>query len=355
MASSDEEVFNQSALDKVQGSENITVHDLAQGLAHFFGGIPAYLHNNAAKALKQLYTVTLAYPAAVVTNAIAENNVASLERQKLTKLSGKQIAAKMQTDEKFARSASEKFARKILRESNNLNKISEIAMQDLAQKSQANQQSPSAEETPEISEDWLNVFQNEGGSLSSEEMQRLFGKILSNEIRKPSSFSIRTIKLMAQLDNSAAQLFVKLCSMTMSLGFLVEDQIIDSRVVSMGNAGANSLITFQLGFNQLNILLEYGLIISDFNSYMTYNLFPTMSGVYLIPVIYQKKNHIIVSNTQTEGANTLRMHGVTLSQAGKELLSIVDIIPNDTYTEALKVFLNGQGYTLLEVSSQEQA
>jgi hypothetical protein len=98
--------------------------------------------------------------------------------------------------------------------------------------------------------------------------ESLFGKILAGEIRRPASYSIKTIKIMAQLDNRAAALFRLLCSLSISYRF--GNIVHDARVVSMGNAGSNSLAPYGLSFDSLNILHEYGLIISDYNSWMDY-------------------------------------------------------------------------------------
>ena len=86
-------------------------------------------------------------------------------------------------------------------------------------------------------------------------MKSLFGKVLAGEIRRPTSYSIKTIKLMAQLDNRAAVLFRLLCSLSISLRFS-NSNILDARVVSMGNASADSLQAYGLPFDELNILQE---------------------------------------------------------------------------------------------------
>lgn len=114
-------------------------------------------------------------------------------------------------------------------------------------------------QSEDISEDWLNEFENLARLKSSEEMKLVFGKILSGEIIKPGSFSIKTIKLISQLDNQAAKLFQLFCSQTISLS--AGGNIYDARVVSInGNAASNSLSQYGLSFDSLNILHEYGLI-----------------------------------------------------------------------------------------------
>ena len=350
MPNSDEESRGQLSPAEPSNNSETDLKKMADGIAHFLGGVPAYLHKNVAKALYQLYTLTLAYPTARINNAIAENNAASLERQKLTRLSGKQIAAKMQTDDQYAEAAGNKFAQKILRESINLNKISEIAMADLATETKSEQPSIDTN-TSELSEDWLNVFQNEGSVLSSEDMQQLFGKILSGEIRKPGSYSIRTIRLMAQLDNNAAHLFVRLCSLSVSLRIPNSNVIIDARVVSMGNAAANSLAQFGFGFDQLNVLHEYGLIISDYNSFRDSSISVANNGQVNLPLTYQNQAYALIPKLSSYTPSPLHVHGVAFSQSGKELLRVVDIQPDQEYTQALTNFFDQQGFLLMKIAS----
>jgi hypothetical protein len=152
----------------------------------------------------------------MIENAIEEKRAASQARVKLIETSASQIAKQMQTDPEYARAAASKFAQKIIRERVNVDQVSEFAAADLKSEPQtaAREKNP---EAPPISEDWLNAFEGEAAQMSSEQMQRLFGKILAGEIQRPSSYSIKTLKLMAQLDNQAANLFKLFCSLSVSI------------------------------------------------------------------------------------------------------------------------------------------
>jgi hypothetical protein len=56
----------------------------------------------------------------------------------------------------------------------------------------------------EIEDDWLNLFARLTEEKSSEELRCLFGKILAGEIKKPGSFSLRTIQVLATLSKDEA-------------------------------------------------------------------------------------------------------------------------------------------------------
>ena len=72
------------------------------------------------------------------------------------------------------------------------------------------------------------------------------------------------------LDQATAKLSEKLCSACISLR-PDENQFIDARVPSLGgDAAHNALEKYGLGFGNLNVLSEHGLVISDYNCWGDY-------------------------------------------------------------------------------------
>ncbi|MGA7749906.1 MAG: DUF2806 domain-containing protein, partial [Gallionella sp.] len=309
-------------------------------------GIPAPIRKNATKAFAHLCTAAVEYPVALIEGAIAEKRAGSRARVKLIDTSANQIAEQMKINPEYARAAATKYAHKIIRERVNIDQISEIAATDLKSKPFVNKDNKDAE-VPPICEDWLNAFESEAAQMSSEQMQLLFGKILAGEIRRPMSFSIKTIKLMAQLDNRAAKLFRLLCSLSISLRITNSKIILDARVVSLGgNAGSNSLQAYGLSLDGLNTLQEYGLIISDYNSYMDYQIAVVHKDRITVPITYQNTEWALVPKVEPPEFREFRLNGVGFSRSGKELLPIVDIEPKVQYTTALKNFFEQRGMTM---------
>src|ERR1019366_1825905 len=243
--------------------------------------------------------------------------------------------------------AATKFAYKIVREQISVDQISQIAAAEL-QSGSVSDAKEGEPEAPPISEDWLNAFESEAAQMSSAQMQHLFGKILAGEIRRPASYSIKTIKIMVQLDNRAAALFRLLCSLSISYRF--GNIIQDARVVSMGNASQNSLAPYGLSFDSLNILHEYGLIISDYNSWMDYRPAVAHEGTIIRPMIHQTTPWALVPKVPPPARQEFKVTGVAFSRCGKELLSIVDIEPGEGFTTALKTFFDQQGMTMTNVA-----
>lgn len=55
----------------------------------------------------------------------------------------------------------------------------------------------------------MNVFERHAEEATSERMQLLWARILAGEIRQPKSFSLKTLRFVAELDQPIAQLFEK--------------------------------------------------------------------------------------------------------------------------------------------------
>jgi hypothetical protein len=201
--------------------------------------------------------------------------------------------------------------------------------------------------------------------MTSEQMKRLFGKILAGEIRHPQSYSIKTVRLVAQLDNRAAELFRVICSLSVSLRLqtilspnttATNTILLDARVVYLGsNAASNSLYSYGINFDSLNILNEYEFIIADYNSYMDYRpaivLHPAGTP---LPLTYQNVPWALVPKTPRDGSQPLQLNGVGFSHVGRELLPIVETTPNEAYTAALQKFFDEQGLTLTKSPSGRQ-
>ena len=61
-------------------------------------------------------------------------------------------------------------------------------------------------------DDWLSTFENESCHKSSKDMQERFVRMLAGEIKRPGTFSIRTIKILGQIDPKTASVFRIFCS-----------------------------------------------------------------------------------------------------------------------------------------------
>ena len=343
---SNEEDKTAEVSEKIEGGIAEQVSDLAGDL---ITGVPAPIRKNAFKAFAQLCTAAIDIPVAHLSGIAAEKRAETQARVKIINTGADQIANQMKVDPEYAQVAVKKYGQKIVREQINLDIISENAKQELLQSNTDANDNSDTSTNEEISEDWLNIFEKEAANKSSAEMRMLFGKILAGEISKPKSYSIRTIKIISQLDNRAATLFQTFCSLAISLQ--AGNHIIDGRIVSIGgNAGSNSLQKYGLSFDNLNILQEYGLIISDYNSYMGYSMCVAKNMKVSLPFMHQGKPFGLVLQ-DGKSVGELKLHGVALSNSGKELLNVVDTTPSNSYTNALSEYFKNMGLDMVEINS----
>ena len=330
--------------------------------------IPAPIRKNAFKAFDRLCSALIDVPVGALERRSAEKRSESEARIKIREEITTQIVQQVKIDPEYALKAGHKFAEKIIREQLNLDKISAIAASELKngesdnpanqgtnqpneeQSADSSNQEANSGEEKVIDDDWLNSFETEARQKSTEDMQLRFGRILAGEIRNPGSYSILTLKTLGELDQRIAALFKKLCSACMILG----TYLIDARVSSLGgDAGDNALGKYGLGFSQLNLLNEYDLIISDYNSWMDYNLcLVNQDNTVVIPFEYQGKSWVLLPAPDRDNKPEFRLSGVALSRVGRELFRIVDQDPIPEYTEDLKKYLANQKLQMVEVPNQ---
>ena len=205
-------------------------------------------------------------------------------------------------------------------------------------------------EDREPDHDWAARFFNEAQDVSSEEMQLLWAKVLAGEVERPGSTSVRALGILRNIDQPTAALFARFCGACV---FLIPGAgyVFDARVLSLGkNAGDNALSEYGFSFNDINVLNEHGLVISDYNSWRDYSIsvLNAESGKALLPFRYGGKFWTLNRLPGSKLRGELRLHGVALSGTGRELASIVEAEPMEEYTQALNAFLRSQSLQLVE-------
>ena len=211
----------------------------------------------------------------------------------------------------------------------------------------------------EVDHDWTARFFNDVQDVSSEEMQKLWGKVLAGEVERPGSTSIKTLGVLKNLDKAVATLFGKLCSTCVSIR---PDGInfIDARVPSLGgDAAKNALERYGLKFGNLNVLNEHGLIISDYNSWYGIQASIGIASGGVTPVLvripfhFQGKYWVLITTTQRDLGKELRLSGVALTRTGQQLSRIVDLEAVDQYAQDLRDYFEKNSLKMTEAPSWE--
>lgn len=189
-----------------------------------------------------------------------------------------------------------------LKRQNNIDKIVEFAASDISNDNDVS-------DNP-VDEDWITRFFNYAQDISNEEAQLLWGKLLSNEVKKPGSFSLRTIEILRNISPSEAQLFQSLCEFVLmkldkSIGFIY-----------INSESFNNMISY----GTLLILKECGLI--DISSLAYNSKSHEFNIIYDNKILYAKKN---------DQEMDVKIKTYNLTKSGLELFLINSQKTNQAY------------------------
>ena len=323
--------------------------------------IPAPIKKSFFKAVGQLCTAAVEIPVAYMEGIAQERGAETQARIKLIEKSSNEIAEQMQFNPEYARAAVKKFGQRVVREQINLDRITHKAADALTFDARSGQapdaailDAPTQAEQKTIDDDWLNVFEKEASQKSTEEMQGIFAKLLAGEIRRPTTYSIKSVRLLGSMDQGAAGLFKRFCSKCIALKLHGPDfvRVIDARVPSLnGNAASNALRQYGLSFDDLNTLQEYGLIIADYNSRMDYTPAIVKDNSVLLPFEYATDLWALGPMEGFQGTE-LKISGVALTRSGKELMNIVDIEADPKFTQDMITWFEARKLKLMQVRTK---
>jgi predicted 3-demethylubiquinone-9 3-methyltransferase (glyoxalase superfamily) len=164
---------------------------------------------NADKALGRLIAAGLDNVAGRIERNTAIRGGKTEAELKVIKAAAGQLAAQSKTDPYLTERALEyTFGETVLKQKNR-EQVGRLALEHLnatakAEAGDAGRAGPDA--TSEIDDDWLNAFSDHVSAKSDADVQSLWAKILSNEIRKPRSFSLQSLRLLADLSADDARL-----------------------------------------------------------------------------------------------------------------------------------------------------
>lgn len=153
--------------------------------------------------------------------------------------------------------------------------------------------------------DWFIRFYEAVGNISNEEMQDLWAKILAGEISHPSTYSLRTIDILKNLNKADAILFERICMHSICSGertFLPRyDKYLDE---------------VQIEYDDIMHLSELGLMYND--SLIVLKIKPQKG----VNILLANRNLIMTYSVSDESKNTFKINQYPFTQVGKEIASL---------------------------------
>lgn len=190
---------------------------------------------------------------------------------------------------------------------NNIELITQIATENLE-----NEQTVSDEK---VDDEWTTRFFNYAQDISNEEMQDLWGRILAGEVKRPKSYSLRTLELLRNLSKEEANIFTKISRFAFNAG--------NSYFLFKGKGEV--LENFDIKFADIALMQELDLLGSS--DFANYTFFETKIATKTALTIGKK---LIVLDRE---ANSPKKPVSTylFTSVGKELLGLVSVEPDINY------------------------
>ena len=170
--------------------------------------------------------------------------------------------------------------------------------------------------------DWTARFFNEVQDVSSEDMHKIWAKILTGEVESPGRTSLRTLDILRNMTKRDAEMFSDLCPFIIGDGFVFYD---------------SSVKTFDpLGLSNLLHLADCNLVNFERNL-RTIRQWREEHEEHYVILDYQNDALMVTSNSRPSGP--LEIPALRLTNSGVELGSLNPRSPNMDYLRAFSKFL----------------
>jgi hypothetical protein len=183
----------------------------------------------------------------------------------------------------------------------NLEQVVQYAADDLKTEQEVTQEKPDS--------DWVTRFFSISEDVSTEHMQILWGKILAGEIKKPGSYSLRTLELLKNINQKEAELFVRVGKIAIAAN--------DKVLIPNPDSGKYLTDKFELKFTDFLALREVGLLVPNDLQYKLY------ASTEKTQVIFKSgKTCIVITRTKETPQQSLNC--ILFTEIGKQLFQLID-------------------------------
>ena len=249
----------------------------------------------------------------ISSGASKDTSLDERRRSVLVALAKQQLAKDVDTEKMFESTRNQEKERRFEK---NVRSVIEKAIQYLNSKDVPTQ-------TPD--QTFLDYFAEYCQKVSDTENQELWAQILAAKVQRPDGLSLRTLRLIQDINQDIAQRFVKFCGIV----FIVEgDQAVDGDHLSIRLDDTDTYLKWAgITFDDLLALSDYGLV---------------SLGVRAFEAGVGDRFHYFRRSFQAK--TKLRFRANPLTAAGRELAKLAEPIESDLYFEAVRKMLgNGIG------------
>lgn len=191
--------------------------------------------------------------------------------------------------------------------------------------SKAQQQFTADEQVPEepVEKDWMARFLNIAEEISDKDMQDIWGRILAGEIKKPKSFSLRTLEVMRNMSKDEALLLMKASTFQVALDLI-------------------STEPFALGLMEQMSLEDIGVVCGE-----------ELVRTFTIPssgTISFELNRKARINVYAPVGVKIKLKGLQLTKAGQEIFTLIQEHDFDIFFTDLSNVIKKSGATKVTIN-----
>lgn len=274
-------------------------------------GLPINVTLGLDKLVEAVANATGLTALGTIINARGEANAQAYLAKKKAQTDAEVEILRLQGEEKVAQYV---LARNIQKVEN----VEEIV-------SKAKQQFTADEQVPEepVEQDWMNRFLNIAEEISDKDMQDIWGRILAGEIKKPKSYSLRTLEVMRNMSKDEAMSLMKASTFQVALDLV-------------------STEPFALGLMEQISLEDIGVVCGD-ELVRTFTI-PT-SGT--ISFELNRKARI---NVYAPAGIKIKFKGLKLTKAGQEIFTLIQEHDYDKFYTNLSNAIKKSGATKVTIN-----
>lgn len=191
--------------------------------------------------------------------------------------------------------------------------------------SKAKQQFAPDEQVPEepVEKDWMTRFLNIAEEISDKDLQDIWGRILAGEIKRPKSYSLRTLEVMRNMSKDEASLLMKASTFQVALDLI-------------------STEPFALGLMEQISLEDIGVVCGE-----------ELLRSFTIPssgTISFELNRKARINVYAPAGVKIKFKGLRLTKAGQEIFTLIQEHDYDKFYIDLSNAIKNSGATKVTIN-----
>jgi hypothetical protein len=188
-----------------------------------------------------------------------------------------------------------------------------------------------------VEKDWVHRWRELVGNVSSEEMQRLWGRLLAEEVESPGSFSLRCLEFIKNLSRQEAHLIERLAKVSFNKNIWGDDDVLEE---------------FGFSFDDLMELQGLG-VISGVEAEALISSVPFADleeGRFRTLIVLSNKKLLVI---KSDDSNSVNYKSYLVTKLGQQLLKLSSVDPEIGFFKKFSEMLISKGFSVILVKYYE--